>query len=103
MFEYSSTQIDHNRLIALINSLTDGFVAVDETGKIELSNGVALSLLDTNSLNGKTLGAAMPLQSADGQAVDPLSLIGKDKANYSSRELCLKYRDGNIVNLYINI
>ena len=81
MFEYSSTQIDHNRLIALINSLTDGFLAVDEAGKIELSNGVALSLLDTNSLNGKSLASAMPLQTTDGQTVDALSLVGKDKAS----------------------
>lgn len=103
MFEYSSTQIDHNRLIALINSLTDGFLAVDEAGKIELSNGVALSLLDTNSLNGKSLSGAMPLQSADGQPVDPLNLVSQDKTNFSSRNLCLRYRDGNVVNLYVNI
>jgi signal transduction histidine kinase len=103
MFEYSSTQIDHNRLIALINSLTDGFLAVDETGKIELSNGVALDLLDTNSLNGKSLSTAMPLQSADGKPVDPLSLIGKDRTNYSSRDLCLKYSSGEIISLYVNI
>jgi signal transduction histidine kinase len=103
MFEYSSTQIDHNRLIALINSLTDGFLAVDEAGKIELSNGVALSLLDTNSLNGKSLASAMPLQTTDGQTVDALSLVGKDKASYSSRDLRLKYRDNNSVNLYLNV
>jgi PAS domain S-box-containing protein len=103
MFEYSSTQIDHNRLIALINSLSDGFLAVDETGKIELSNGVALSLLDTNSLNGKNLSAAMPLLSPDGRPADPLALSGKGKTGYSSRDLCLKYRDGSVINLYINI
>lgn len=103
MFEYSSTQLDHNRLIALINSLSDGFLAVDETGKIELSNGVALSLLDTNALYGKNLSKAMPLLKADGQGVDPLTLISKDQASYSSRDLSIKYNDGNIINLYINI
>jgi len=102
MFELSETQIDHNRLISLINSLSDGFLAVSEDGKIELSNGVALSLLDTNSLNGKRLAQAMPLLTADGTPAEALSLIGKD-SNFRSRELSLKYRDGESVNLYINI
>lgn len=103
MFEYSSTQIDHNRLIALINSLSDGFVAVDETGKVELSNGVALNLLDTNSLDGKMLADAMPLLGADASPVNVLSLVGSDKSNFVSRDLRLKYRDGTIINLYVNI
>jgi two-component system, OmpR family, phosphate regulon sensor histidine kinase PhoR len=102
MFEYSQTQIDHNRLISLINSLSDGFLAVGQDGKIELSNGVALSLLDTNSLNGKTVAQAMPLLDKDGQVHDPISLIGKEP-NLRSRDLSLKYRDGGVINLYINI
>lgn len=103
MFEYSSTQIDHNRLVTLINSLSDGFIAADETGKIELSNGVALSLLDTNSLYGKSLAAAMPLQKSDGSAVNIISLVGEGKANFVSRDLQLKYQDGNTINLYVNL
>lgn len=102
MFEYSQTQIDHNRLISLINSLSDGFLAVGQDGKIELSNGVALDLLDTNSLIGKNLTQAMPLLTSDGQPVGPLELIGKDH-NFISRELKIKYQNGNFINLYINI
>jgi len=102
LFELSGTQIDHNRLISLINSLSDGFLALGQDGKIELSNGVALSLLDTNSLSGKNLSQAMPLLSSDGMPAQLLSLIGKE-ANFRSRELRLKYQDGNIINLYINM
>jgi signal transduction histidine kinase len=102
MFEYSQTQIDHNRLISLINSLSDGFLAVGEDGKIELSNGVALSLLDTNSLSGKSITQAMPLLTKDGAPANPLELIGK-QANFMSRDLKLKYQDGNLINLSLNI
>jgi len=102
MFEYSQTQIDHNRLISLINSLSDGFLAVGQDGKIELSNGVALDLLDTNSLTGKNLAQAMPLLTVDGQQVSPMELIGKNH-NFISRDLKIKYQNGNFINLYVNI
>jgi len=54
LFQTAQNQLDHSRLIALINSLGDGFLALDDNGRIELSNSVALSLLDTNSLENKT-------------------------------------------------
>jgi two-component system, OmpR family, phosphate regulon sensor histidine kinase PhoR len=96
-------QLDHNRLTSLINSISDGFLAVDSHGRIELSNGVALNILDTNSLDAKSISQALPLLDSAGSSVDPMSLIDKTSASLSSRDYSIKYRDGSIINLQINI
>jgi two-component system, OmpR family, phosphate regulon sensor histidine kinase PhoR len=96
-------QLDHNRLTSLINSISDGFLAVDSHGRIELSNGVALNILDTNSLNAKSISQALPLLDSAGSSVDPMSLIDKTSTSLSSRDYSIKYRDGSLINLQINI
>jgi signal transduction histidine kinase len=48
LFETAQSQLDHDRLMSIINNLTEGFLAISTDGRIEMSNGVALSLLDTN-------------------------------------------------------
>lgn len=102
MFQQSQSQLDHNRLMTLINSLTDAFLAVDENGVIELSNSVALSLLDTNSLNGKNIGDAMPVLDSQGEAQNVLDLTKKAGSSLISRELMIKYADGKAINIYLN-
>jgi len=103
LFEASQNELDHDRLVALINSLYEGFLAISPAGLIELSNGVALNLLDTNSLIGKKLSEAMPLLNATDEFVDPFSLITESNSNFSSRDLRLKYTDGTTINLFVNI
>jgi signal transduction histidine kinase len=102
LFEEAQNQVDHNRLIALINSLNDGFLALTQAGKIELSNGVALDLLDTNSLHEKQIEQAMPLLAPDDQMVNPLALLG-EKPNYTSRDYRLRYADGKDISLWLSI
>jgi two-component system, OmpR family, phosphate regulon sensor histidine kinase PhoR len=99
----SENQLDHNRLLSLINGLTDGFLAVSPEGLIELSNGVALDLLDTNELHGKKLADAMPLTDAQGGTHDLLELTKSARQNFISRDYRLKYVDGSEINLYINV
>jgi len=103
LFEASQNELDHDRLVALINSLYEGFLAISPAGLIELSNGVALNLLDTNSLIGKKLSEAMPLLNAADEFVDPFSLITDGSSNFSSRDLRLKYTGGTTINLFVNI
>ena len=103
LFQQSQSQLDHGRLMTLINSLTDAFLAVDEQGKIELSNSVALSLLDTNSLEGKLISQAMPVLDAQGQQQNLIELAQKAGSSFISRDFRLKYADGQIINLYTNI
>ena len=103
LFQQAQNQLDHGRLMTLINSLTDAFLAVNEQGKIELSNSVALSLLDTNALEGKSIGDAMPVLDAQGQTQNILELAQKSGTGFISRDYRLKYADGQIINLYVNV
>jgi two-component system, OmpR family, phosphate regulon sensor histidine kinase PhoR len=68
-----------------------------------MSNGVALSLLDTNSLTDKNIKDAMPLIDTAQKTHDPMELIADGAANFSSSDYRLRYADGNIINLYLNI
>lgn len=103
LFQESHNQLDHSRLLTLINSLTDAFLALDDAGNIELSNSVALSLLDTNSLDGKNIHDAMPVLDQQGQFRNLLDLAKQAGAGLISRDLRLKYTDGQIINLYANV
>ena len=103
LFAQNQGQLDHSRLLSLINSLSDGFLALDENGVIELSNSVALSLLDTNSLETKNVSQAMPVIDAEGSAVNLMELAKSRQPGFISRDLKLRYKDGSIINLYTNI
>jgi PAS domain S-box-containing protein len=103
LFETAQSQLDHDRLMSIINNLTEGFLAVRGDGRIEMSNGVALSVLDTNSLTDKNIKDAMPLLDTAQKTHNPLELVADGAANFSSSDYRLKYADGNVANLYINI
>jgi PAS domain S-box-containing protein len=103
LFTQTQNQLDHSRLLALINSLSEGFLALDENGVIELSNSVALSLLDTNALESKNVSEAMPVIDSEGSPVKLMDLARTRQPGFISRDLKLRYKDGSIINLYTNI
>lgn len=97
------SQLDHNRLIALINSLKEGFLAIDGNGKIELSNGRALSLLDDHSLKGKLLKDAVVLIDSAGQTVDVMALIERSGGNLPNTGFHIKHADGDLVPVFVSV
>ncbi len=94
--------LDHQRLIALINSMADAVLTVDETQKIIISNSAALNLLDTNNLNNIMLGDVLNLSNERGEKVDIAKLALSGKKGYASRELQLKYGDGSSIDVYFS-
>lgn len=98
----ASGQLDHSRLISLINSISDGFLAVNSNGMIELSNGVALGILNTNSLEGKSINNAMPLSDPRGTKQDFFALVGR-QSSFVSRDFGIHYPDGTMISLYLSI
>lgn len=98
-----SGAIDHGRLLALINNMTDGVLAIDGGGQITLSNSAALSLLDTNTLKGKGLASSMDVINKDGRQVDLLKWVQEANKPLMSRDLRLRYSDGSTANLFISI
>ncbi len=101
----AEAQLDHDRLIAIINSLTDGFLAVDEQGVIKLSNSTALDLLDANTLQNKNIYHVLRLVDKVGKNIDLLKIAQdlKSTRSYTTRDFRLMLSDGSLINLHFNI
>lgn len=99
----STNTTDHGRLLALINNMTDGVLAFNDNGLIVLSNSSALSLLDTNSLIGRSLREALDVINKAGQKVDLLKWAVTANKPVASRDLRLRYSDDSLINVFISI
>ena len=96
--------LEREQLNALINSMADGFFAVDEHGKIVLSNGAALNILDLNTtITNSSIGDVVKLFDNNNQPVDFLSQVLATKTQLVSRDWLLHYEDGSKVNLYVSV
>src|SRR3989338_519793 len=99
-----NAELERERLISLINSMADGVIAIDETGKIVAYNGAALNILDLNSsMSGKDLSLLLHLADKDKHPVDLMSLINSAKTATTSRDYLLKYNDDSTINVYLSI
>jgi len=100
----NDASLERERLTSLINSMADGVLAIDELGKIVITNGAALNILDVNStLGGKNINRVLKLIDKNGQPVDIGSIIHETKTQFSSRDWCLQYPDGSKINLYVSL
>ncbi len=96
--------LEHERLSSLINSMADGVLALGDDGKIVLSNGAALNILDVNNtLTGQQIEKVLKLVDKNGQPVDTKSLVMSVKTQESNRDLRIAYEDGSMINLYLSI
>lgn len=99
-----SGQLEHDRLTSLINSMTDGVMAVDRFTNIVVYNGAAMNILDLNtSLQGKPLYHVMQLIDSYNQPVDLIGYVRGTKVPTSSEAYRLKYPDGSTINLYLSV
>ncbi len=100
----SAADLERERLNSLINSMADGVVAIDQDGKVAMSNGAALNILDLNSsMHGQRLAKVMKLVDANNQPIDVSELIRSITTSTSSRDYLLTYADGSKINLYLSI
>lgn len=96
--------LEHERLTSLINSMADGVLAIDEHGKIVITNGAALNILDSNSPPiGKPINDVLKLNDKKHDVIDVRKAIQATRTSFSSREWRLIYKDGETINLYISI
>lgn len=94
--------MDQQRLMTLVNSMTDGFLALDETTSIVLYNSAALNMLDENSLQGKTLNQVLNLIDKHNRPLTIQKILPKS-GSMTSDEWQLKYDDGSTINLFISV
>lgn len=97
-------EVEHDRLMALINSMSDGVIATDEQGKIINYNATALDLLDTNAtLTGKNISEFLKLIDSNEKPVHIMEIA--EQTNYLQRrsDLSMKYGENDKISLDINI
>jgi two-component system, OmpR family, phosphate regulon sensor histidine kinase PhoR len=96
--------IERERLSSLINSMADGVIAIDSDGKVVITNGAALDILDSNvSISGKSIYRILHLVDQSRQKVDLRKVIKNIKGTHSTRDWLIQYSDGSEVNLYLSI
>jgi PAS domain S-box-containing protein len=98
------SQIEHDRLTSLINSMADGVLAVDRFSKVVVYNGAALNILDLNSsIQGKRLDEVIKLVDKNNQPVDAVQYVRSITIPTVDESMRLLYKDGSSINLYLSV
>lgn len=97
-------RLERERLLALINSVADGVVALDDKLRIIEYNGAALNLLDVNeNIAGKQLGTVLHMMDKNKRRLNINKTIETITTPQTYSEWLLKYPDGETINLYLSI
>ncbi len=87
---------ERQRLLSLINSLSNAVLAINEEGKVYLYNAAALELLNTNrDINGQPINALLPLEDKSGHRVNLLHLIVSEEHSVNRQDLHYQAPDGS--------
>lgn len=99
-----NARLEHQRLTSLINSMADAVIAVDENVHVVIYNGVALNILDVNTIKtGDPLSKLFFPIDVNNQSADVNELVKSAQMPITNRELRLKYSDDSFINLYISV
>jgi len=95
---------EHERLVALINSVSEAVIAIGQDGKITLFNAAALDLIDTNmELTGQMINNVLRLRDEKNNPVDLLTLVRDTKYIQHRTDLIMPYGEDDHIALDINI
>lgn len=99
-----SAELERERLTSLINSMTDGVIAIDEYLDIVVSNGAALNILDVNAtVNGKSIVEFLKLVDKNNRTIDIKQLISSIKTSFTTRDWRVVYSKDDVINVYVSI
>lgn len=97
-------EYEHERLVALINSMTEAVLAVDQDGKISVYNAAALDLLDTNvELSGRDIRKVLKLTDAQKKPLDIMEVAAQTHYLLKRADLYLDFSEDDRIALEINI
>lgn len=92
------------RLLSLINSLSNAVLAIDRDGKVYQYNAAALELLNTNrDINGVQVSSLLKLHDEKFTSVDIDKLIGESKEVINRQDLIYVADDGSEISLDLTI
>jgi len=101
-----SRRIDHDRerLLTLINSLSDPVIATDSDGVVTQYNGAAMALINTNvDLYGKLLDEIVPLVSESGDGVNFADLTRAGLPSVVRNDVITGDKDRGKINLELTL
>ncbi|HET9098653.1 MAG TPA: ATP-binding protein [Candidatus Saccharimonadales bacterium] len=98
------SNLEHQRLTSLINSMADAVIAVDEKTKVVLYNAAALNILDVNNIKtGVNIEELLKPIDKDNQPVDITKTIKDTNVPITNRDMRVRYSDNSLINLYLSI
>ena len=93
-------RLQYNRIVTIINNLTDATVSTDDKGAVILYNAAALNLLDTNdSPKGSNIDTLFNLTNTTGEPVKLLELFAGAKKATRRSDVIHTYADGEQIRL----
>lgn len=91
---HKKSEDTRNRLLTIINSLTDAVLSVDSRGRVELYNSATLDLLDEDKqIVGKNLSKICKLSKINTETFDMQEIFRIGKAYFSTNDLILSKDD----------
>ena len=91
---HKKSEDTRNRLLTIINSLTDAVLSVDSRGRIELYNSATLDLLDEDKqIVGKNLSKICKLSKINTETFDMQEIFRIGKPYFSTNDLILSKDD----------
>lgn len=95
---------EHQRMITLINNITDAILSTDEHGIINTYNSAALNLIDTNSgINGEHISQVLNLETTDKKPIDIFKELAKSSAIRQRDDVLMKIEDGDYIRLEVTL
>ncbi len=100
----NAAEVESQRLVSLINSMTDGVIATDENGIIKIYNAATLNILDTNdSLVDREIKKVLPLIDQSAKTIDILEDTMAKNVSVVTSDYLLVYPDGEKINIFLSI
>ncbi len=95
-------RLQYDRILTIINNLTDATLSIDDKGKVSMYNAACLSLLDTNkSLKGQDINELFNIKDADNASLNMFDVLkGATKATRRD-DIIHNYSDGEAIRLEI--
>lgn len=91
---HKKSEDTRNRLLTIINSLTDAVLSVDSRGRVELYNSATLDLLDEDKqIVGKNLSKICKLSKINTEVFDMQEIFRIGKPYFSTNDLILSKDD----------
>lgn len=95
-------RLQYDRLLTIINNMTDATFSTDKRGRVQLYNAACLNLLDTNtSLKGKQIGELFRLTDDNGKKIKFHDLLADVHRTTRRDDLRHHYSDDEAIRLEI--